>query len=207
MAVPHVFAALLYCIEFLYVTLIQLAMDPALSRRSFAPALDGVSSLVRPFLYTVTFQFLIVGTFSASSFNPINWLSRTFSPTPAESEIEKAKNKEAKATTTEKPAESSSIFAQVEPAKKLSDPQATSRAPDSKTARSSSRPVVPLKPGKARLPDPFVCRVYASRILSEFFSLAQRVYSSFRNIPPKTQQIGTPNRRETHRLCHFTDAV
>ncbi|KAJ7368298.1 mitochondrial 50S ribosomal protein L22 [Mycena albidolilacea] len=110
-------------------------MDPAFSRRSFAPALDGVSS--------------------ASSFNPINWLSRTFSPTPAESEIEKAKNKEAKATTTEKPAESSSIFAQVEPAKKLSDPQATSRAPDSKTARSSSRPVVPLKPGKVRLPDPF----------------------------------------------------
>ncbi|KAJ6515900.1 ribosomal protein L22/L17 [Mycena sanguinolenta] len=86
----------------------------------------------------------------ASSFNPINWLSRTFSPSPAETDAKaKSETKEAKETSPEKLTESSSIFAQVEPAK---DPLAAPRAPGSKTARL---PVTSSKPGRVRMPHPF----------------------------------------------------
>ncbi|KAJ7276393.1 ribosomal protein L22/L17 [Mycena haematopus] len=85
----------------------------------------------------------------ASSFNPINWLSRTFSPSPADTTADTAKSKETKEVISEKPAESSSIFAQVEPAK---DPLPAPRTPGTKTPRL---PVASLKPGKARMPHPF----------------------------------------------------
>ncbi|KAF7352793.1 WD-REPEATS-REGION domain-containing protein [Mycena venus] len=90
----------------------------------------------------------------ASSFNPINWLSRTLSPSPAEGEGDKSK--EAKGTTSGKPVESSSIFAQVEPVKDpVPDTQATPRAHDSRTRRAKALPAAQPKLGKVRLADPF----------------------------------------------------
>ncbi|KAJ7890807.1 ribosomal protein L22/L17 [Mycena leptocephala] len=84
----------------------------------------------------------------ASSFNPLTWLTRTFSPSPAEAEKNKTDAEET-ISKKKKPVESSSIFAQVEPAK---DPLPESQAPDS---RSSLLPTRPPGPGKFRVSDAF----------------------------------------------------
>ncbi|KAF7301667.1 Dolichyl-diphosphooligosaccharide--protein glycosyltransferase subunit 1 [Mycena indigotica] len=59
-----------------------------------------------------------------SSFSPISWLSKTFSPAPAEQEVARAKTtQEGKPQTpTAKPAKSTSIFAQVVPSQATPQP-------------------------------------------------------------------------------------
>ncbi|KAJ6539340.1 ribosomal protein L22/L17 [Mycena capillaripes] len=72
----------------------------------------------------------------ASSFNPMSWLSKTFSPSPAEAD----KGKDEKETISEKPVESPSIFAKVEPAM---DPLPEAQAPSSPSLTAGV-----LRPGK-----------------------------------------------------------
>ncbi|KAJ7068266.1 mitochondrial 50S ribosomal protein L22 [Mycena amicta] len=59
-----------------------------------------------------------------SSFNPLSWLSKTFSPAPADEEVAKAKAAQegAPRITAGKPLKSSSIFAQVAPSKSVPRP-------------------------------------------------------------------------------------
>ncbi|KAF7292486.1 Dolichyl-diphosphooligosaccharide--protein glycosyltransferase subunit 1 [Mycena chlorophos] len=69
-----------------------------------------------------------------SSFNPMNWLSKTFAPAPAQEEVDKAKAAQSGTSTPQpqpKPTKSSSIFAQVAPVKD-SVPLPTAKTPPSK---------------------------------------------------------------------------
>ncbi|KAK7061716.1 Dolichyl-diphosphooligosaccharide--protein glycosyltransferase subunit 1 [Favolaschia claudopus] len=91
----------------------------------------------------------------ASSFNPVTWLSRTLSPAPAaEAQDDASKKAAATEKPSEKAAESSSIFAQVQPVK------AASPKPPMQGARASGSGARQL-PGAAstlarvRMPHPF----------------------------------------------------
>ncbi|KAJ7283659.1 ribosomal protein L22/L17 [Mycena rebaudengoi] len=86
----------------------------------------------------------------ASSFNPLNWLQRTFAPAVAE-DVDKGKNKQE--DTSKETAKSDNIFAQ--PARSPKSPTSTfdPRAPRQRTSRA---PVIPEKtPVVSRYEVPF----------------------------------------------------
>lgn len=130
----------------------QLALDTILSSGSLSPASHTdarISSSVCSSLFLTESVNPIL--LSESSFNPLNWISRTFSPAPAPP-AKPEESKQEKGPAPEQPAESSSIFAQV--------PSAAPPVDAKKIPRSRSTPTVPLrlaKPKVSEIPTPFVC--------------------------------------------------